>query len=242
MSQKDPRTGGHRPMFLSQVDLNPKSPATDHLLADADQQHKLMMAAVGARNEERPRVLFRRDHTHLTVLSENPPDWHAAFLSRSEAVLGVPAVKMVDRSPPPTGSRILFSLRLYTARRHGERQIMLDGIEAIREFAVERTAAHGLKCKPEDLVVRETGAVILMRRRKLEPIPLDNPNEGGLMTRLRKATEAFKKGVKRVSYPYSDLIGVGEVADPQSFATALTNGVGRHKCYGLGLLLIQAVV
>lgn len=59
-------------------------------------------------------------------------------------------------------------------------------------------------------------------------------------TRLHKfQRQIVVRGGKRIEGPDATILGTLSVQDPQGFADLLTHGIGRHRAYGYGMLLLR---
>ena len=47
------------------------------------------------------------------------------------------------------------------------------------------------------------------------------------------------RGGKRIDGPDATILGTLTVQDPQAFADCLARGIGRHRAYGYGMLLLR---
>ncbi|MDO8434691.1 MAG: type I-E CRISPR-associated protein Cas6/Cse3/CasE [Candidatus Binatus sp.] len=59
--------------------------------------------------------------------------------------------------------------------------------------------------------------------------------------RLSRSTHAGVRAIKVCERPDAIFAGILEVADPQAFDTLLRRGVGRHRAFGFGMLLLRPV-
>jgi CRISPR system Cascade subunit CasE len=59
------------------------------------------------------------------------------------------------------------------------------------------------------------------------------------LTRLHRQTHADDRKRVRVTHPDATFDGALEVVDPGKFAALLARGVGRHRAFGFGMLLLK---
>lgn len=57
------------------------------------------------------------------------------------------------------------------------------------------------------------------------------------MTRIQR--RGANRGLRQMQGPDASFSGVLEVADPEAFAALLARGVGRHRAFGFGMLLLR---
>lgn len=60
------------------------------------------------------------------------------------------------------------------------------------------------------------------------------------VSRRGKADEKGARTLRRQTGPEATFIGVLTVRDPEAFARLLARGVGRHRAFGFGMLLLRA--
>lgn len=132
-----------------------------------------------------------------------------------------------------TGRRLGFELRvrpILRTREGRERDIFLAALDKYEG--------------PEEGLSRETVYAEWMSRElarndaaKLEHINLDGFQ---LSASLRKGGHANgKRPARRVAGPDAVLSGVLTVDDPAGFATLIERGIGRHRAFGFGMLLLR---
>ncbi|MBI4705396.1 MAG: type I-E CRISPR-associated protein Cas6/Cse3/CasE [Deltaproteobacteria bacterium] len=59
------------------------------------------------------------------------------------------------------------------------------------------------------------------------------------LARLHRRSQGAERRGSRVQHPDVTFDGVLEVVDPSAFATRLARGVGRHRSFGFGMLLLK---
>lgn len=152
------------------------------------------------------------------------PDVHAALGLERFAVRSFP-------HQWAAGRRLGFELRIRPILRTSqgrERDVFLAAIDRQPGETLSREAVYAEWLRSE--LAREGAAVV-------ERVSLDGFR---LSSSLRKAREAGgKRPARRVTGP--DVLFSGELSvnDPAGFATLLTRGVGRHRAFGYGMLLLK---
>lgn len=56
---------------------------------------------------------------------------------------------------------------------------------------------------------------------------------------LHRRTQGVERRPRRVRLPDATFSGTLEVADPEAFAVLLARGIGRHRAFGFGMLLVR---
>ncbi len=146
----------------------------------------------------------------------------AETLGAPDQLAALPIDRMRGKPMPvvPAGGRVSVETRVRPVRRNGNRELdvfIADGRTESRETAYARwwadTCAHSgldLDCDTVRLVA-------------FSLVPFSAKRRGG----------------KRPIGPDAVLRGVGKVTDADSFHALIARGVGRHRAYGYGALLLS---
>ena len=168
---------------------------------------------------ERTRKLWRIDTLHgqrcLLILSEDAADWSAVY-----AQFGINGVPAETKSYDPlleriaAGNKWQFRLRAnptIAAKQEGARGKVLAHIttEYQMKWLADRAEKHGFALNPEEFIVTEC------------------------------KWYSFRKGnrnhVRMLAVTYEGLL---TVTDSELFRQTLTQGIGREKAYGMGMLTV----
>ena len=205
-------------MYMTRMELDTAKRATMLALASPNLLHGAIESSFPG---ERKRRLWRVDslkgRQYLLIVSEDRPDLSAAC-----AQFGVDRGGWETRDYAPflgrieAGSRWHFRLAanptVSKAQNQGERGRVYAHITANQQknWLLSRAEKHGFH---------------------LEESEFDIVNRGVL---------TFNKGAdrQRVTLGICTFEGILRVSDPEWFCTALTEGIGRGKAYGVGLLTI----
>jgi CRISPR system Cascade subunit CasE len=223
-------------LFLSRASLRRAAPVTalaellvpSHPKDRVGASHKLVWALFADSADRQRDFLWREEKPgHFMALSSRPPDDpHRLFDLEYKAFAPVLSV----------GDRLGFTLRAnpIVARSDvpGERGKRHDVVmNALRPFPQDDRAA----ARPEAILT--TGRAWLVRQGEANGFAL--------------LGEADVEGYDRVSIPRSagkpavfgvlDISGVLEVRDPARFLARLTQGFGRARAFGCGLMLIRRI-
>lgn len=206
--------------------------------------HALLAAAFGAQAPAPFRVIERSGRPpYLLAYSTVPPEdlrTHAALYA-DPTVTAALHLDALDAKPMPqtfpVGQRLGFEVRVRpvvrrviqprtesTRSRSRERDAFLDAIEGKdKDEAVDRESVYRAWLAQH----LETGGAILEQGRAL-----------GIRRChvVRRSRDRKQTGVEG---PDSVFAGTLRVADPEGFAAMLTRGVGRHRAFGFGMLLLR---
>jgi len=160
----------------------------------------------------------------------------AAQTAAPEVYAALGLERLATRSFPTgwaAGRRLGFELRvrpILRTREGRERDVFLAALD-------KHAGAEGSLCREavySDWLTRE-----LARNdaAKIEHASLDGFQ---LSASLRKGAHADgKRPVRRVAGPDAVFSGVLTVLDPAGFATLIERGIGRHRAFGFGMLLLR---
>ncbi|MDK6907080.1 type I-E CRISPR-associated protein Cas6/Cse3/CasE [Actinotignum sp. GS-2025e] len=222
----DQHTSEPQPIFLTKVPVHTllsrvalHKPERGWTLKDPQVRHRAIMALFPQTNAEHPRaemgILFRLDHV--------PGDAPFFLIQSREPVpqLNLPheaATKEVELKELPAGTPVSFRIAINAIQRigtGGTRSIPLDGEEP----------APGIPSLSEWLSAKLSPALT---------------NTEIIDARREVLTTGSGKDKQR-AVQIDTINGVATVGDSGALLTAQTNGVGRAKSYGCGLLSIQAL-
>lgn len=198
--------------------------------------HTLLAAAFG---ESAPKP-FRHFDDARGLLAYSPRDPDAILLAGQTAAPDVHAALGLDRLAArsfPTawaaGRRLAFELRVRPVIRTGEgreRDVFLAEINkpGVDEAGVSREAVYAQWLERE----LARGGAAAVERLQMDAFRLS--------TSLRKsgAVEG-KRPARRVAGPDALFSGELMVRDPAGFAALLARGIGRHRAFGFGMLLLR---
>ncbi|WP_284900787.1 type I-E CRISPR-associated protein Cas6/Cse3/CasE [Actinotignum sanguinis] len=221
----DQHTSEPQPIFLTKVPVHTllsrvalHKPERGWTLKDPQVRHRAIMALFPQTGAEHPRaemgILFRLDHV---------PGDAPFFLIQSREPgpqLNLPheaAMKEVELKELPAGTPVSFRIAINAIQRigtGGTRSIPLDGEES--QLGVP-SLSEWLSAK---LAPALTNTEIIDARREI----------------LTTGSGKNKRAVQ-----IDTINGVATVGDSEALLTAQTNGVGRAKSYGCGLLSVQAL-
>jgi CRISPR-associated protein Cas6/Cse3/CasE subtype I-E len=180
----------------------------------------------------RPWAVLRRDGRTAVIAGYSARDADAlrqrlAFASPTIQA----AISDIFSAPMPefsVGQSLRFTLRLtptINVTRRGERDAYLVAREA--EGGGTREAVYA-----DYLVQRLRGA-------EVRAVVLDR-FQLAKVTRPHRGKDAPETGVAARVMPDATMSGVLVVADPETFARTLSEGVGRQRAYGRGMLRLEA--
>ena len=134
-----------------------------------------------------------------------------------------------------SGHLLNFEVRVRPIIREGktgrERDAFLAAIEKPDAGELERSDVYVQWLR--DLLVRQEGA-------ELVNASVTRYQLLGVTRKSKKAAMDDVRQSRLVSGPDAVLAGQLRVADPQAFAQLLAGGVGRHRAFGFGLLLLRS--
>lgn len=222
--------------------------AARHRLLDSEGDlgyaiHALLHAAFGAQTPKPFRYLdaeqgllayTRMDATGLMQLASLvDPDVAAALgLGRTRQHGGM------NVRPFPTqwaaGHTLGFEVRVRPVIREGktgrERDAFLAAADRSQGGALDRGTVYVQWLR--DLLARQRGAELVDAR-------MARYQQLGVMRKSQKGAPDDVRHNRLVSGPDAVLAGHLRVRDPQAFAQLLAQGLGRHRAFGFGLLLLR---
>lgn len=207
-------------LYLSLLELNPRSRQVQSELRSAYEMHRTLAKAFGdgAEAQAAARCLFRVDEDRhgglrLLVQSQTPPQWDA-LTAAPDYLCGLPQVKPF--APVlQNGQTLAFRLRANPTKRlsakpEGKRQGNRIGLyreDERRAWLARQAAAHGFAL--EALAVAEEG-------------PTSMPVKGSAAV-----------------FSAARFEGVLRVTDAAAFSSAVAGGIGAAKGFGFGLLSLS---
>ncbi|MFC4906896.1 type I-E CRISPR-associated protein Cas6/Cse3/CasE [Actinomadura gamaensis] len=229
-------------MYLTRFRINTARVTARRLLASPQNLHAAVMSGFAdAPDPERDgaRVLWRLDtssdraQTHLYIVSPAPPDLTHLVEQAGWPTTAPQGWKTYDYAPLLTrlakGDRWRFRLTanpVHTARRNDDEPTKL-------------TAHVGRHHQKKWLLDRQQAAGFQIVEKPLAQRALPDGDEHELLLHNRRQL-SFSRGrpAKTVSLVTLTYDGLLEVTDPQAFRHTLTNGLGRAKAYGCGLITL----
>jgi len=135
-----------------------------------------------------------------------------------------------------TGHVLGFEVRVRPIIREGktgcERDAFLAAVEKAGDGELDRSAVYVQWLR--DLLTRQSGA-------ELVDASVIRYQQLGVTRKDKKGSPDDVRHSRLVFGPDAVLAGQLRVADPQAFAQLLTQGVGRHRAFGFGLLMLRSV-
>lgn len=205
-------------MYLSRIMLDAAKPKTMLALASPNLFHGAVESAFpGERTRKLWRIDMLRGERCLLILSEEAADWSSVC-----AQFGFPGRPAETKSYDPLleritgGSKWQFRLRAnptVAVKQNGTRGKVLahTTTDYQMQWLAARSEKHGFTLIPEEYLVTEN------------------------------KWYAFRKGgknqVRMLAVTYEGLL---TVTDAELFRQALTQGIGREKAYGMGMLTVTA--
>lgn len=207
-------------MYLSRVALDMTRRSTMSALSNPQQFHGAVESAFPG---ERRRRLWRLDRLdgklYLLILSEDRPNLSgvAAQFGSVEA----PATKAYDPLLERIGPESVWQFRLTanpTKSNHshteptGKRIVQAHvTVEYQKQWLLDRAEKHGFHLEPDGFTVTRSQWFSFCKRESKRPVSLLSVTYEGSLT----------------------------VTDPALFRQLLTEGIGRGKAYGLGLMTVM---
>ena len=196
------------------------------------------------------RLLVPPRHTRGNLYAYSPRD--ATALRQAAQILAKPEhmnvleLQRLESKPMPeqwwSGQRLGFDLRVRPTRRlhdplHTRSGRIREGAE-VDAFQLEALRNHPETCDGMDAAGRTREAVYLdwLVGRLSAAAVLDRA--ASRLVRFQR--NLIARGDKSVEGPDAVIQGTLTVADGPAFASLLARGVGRHRAYGYGLLLLSA--
>ena len=206
-------------MYLSRMELDLTRRETMKALAAPSRFHGAIERAFSG---ERKRNLWRLDHLngrhYLMLLSMDPPD-----LTAAAAQFGFPGADL----PWETRDYDLFLQRITEGSRWQFRLTANPTVSRARESGRGRVFAH---------ITPHFQKQWLLDRSARHGFTLEEDNFQVVYSRWQRFS---KGGGPMVSILMVTFEGVLTVRDPSLLRQALTEGIGRGKAYGMGLLTLM---
>lgn len=128
-----------------------------------------------------------------------------------------------------------FEVRVRPILREGqtgrERDVFLAAIEKSIDTPQDRSAVYVQWLR--ECLTRQGGAELVDAR-------VARYQQLGVTRKTQKGAADKARHSRLVSGPDAVLVGQLRVTDPQAFAQLLASGVGRHRAFGFGLLLLRS--
>lgn len=132
------------------------------------------------------------------------------------------------------GHALGFEVRVRPIIREGktgrERDAFLAAAEKAGDSRLDRGEVYVQWLR--DLLARQCGAELTDAR-------MTRYQQLGVTRKSQKGNPGDVRHIRLVSGPDAVLVGQLRVMDPQAFAQLLAQGVGRHRTFGFGLLLLR---
>ena len=228
-------------MFLSRMYLNPQRRETRKLVASPQAMHAAVLASFPPdvqSGDGKGRVLWRLDqegHTlSLYIVSPGKPSFEhlqqqAGWENEESWAIRdyAPVLDSISR-----GKRFRFRLDANPVRSvHDPDTGKVKRFAHVtatqqREWLIERADSMGVKFLPADTSSR-----------------LDSTDENSdkAVTVSRREIMKFRRNNALVTIARAQFDGVLEVTDAEKFLYVLTNGIGRAKSYGCGLMTLAPI-
>jgi len=238
-------------MFLSQLEINPRSRDAQRDLADPYQMHRTLCRAFGSKAElEAARLLYRVDvlqngATVVLVQTKTAPDWSTL---PSNYCLEAPPTK--EWQPRLSDDQTLsFRLRANpTVCKDGKRRGLYDEHAQLMWLA-RKAEACGFSLPQEEVEIEGK----LVRRPAVQVVPegetMTEKRENGCAVQFRrvdtiagqhaKETGKATGETKRALFSAARFDGILQVTDSNKLKETLENGIGPAKAFGFGLLSLR---
>jgi len=207
-------------MYLSRIKLNTDRNDTMRAIASPQILHASIEKCLN--NDIKSRSLWRldflRENLYLLILSASPPcfdDFAKQFCTENESGVTKPYAQII--SGIKEGRHFRFRLKGNTVHsvtgEKGVRGKVLPHVTEVhkKQWLVKKSAANGFVIADNSFELIEAGK------------------------------QKFWRQSKQVEITYGVFEGVLEVEDATLFVKALTQGIGRAKAYGCGLITIMSV-
>jgi len=144
-------------------------------------------------------------------------------------------VELTCAKPMPTtwvtGRRLGFEvLACPVSRRETERDVFLRAVETAIEPEVPPTRAEVYSA----WLARQWGDAVTLESTRLEGFRLVR-----MMRRMQPDLDSAGRPLRRLVYPQALLHGELTICDGATFATSLARGMGRHRAFGYGMVLLR---
>lgn len=226
-------------MYLSRFRINGVRRGARHLLQSPQRMHAAVLSAFPPLDAGTERVLWRVDQTAhdvtLYIVGPRRPD-----LSHLVEQAGWPTTETWQ-----TASYGGFLDRLVAGQRFTFR-LTANPVHAIRKPSedIESTGRDGRRGRVTAHVSAHHQEQWLLERSSRHGFLVDTDERGPRLRISRRTSVTFRRGGsdgtrgREVSIAQAQFDGVLEVTDPDTLRSALTEGIGRAKAYGCGLLTL----
>lgn len=170
------------------------------------------------------------------ALADGQPAWRAALL-------GDVAVHALPGATWWLGKTLAFRVHARpTVRRHKdvegkERDLELDAYQPVCERLpeTERPTRDQVYCDWLRSCLEREGACTVtdVRLAGWNLVPLYRKDG------LKLGKDGARRGTRGISLPQADFAGTLQVVDAERFAALVARGIGRHRAFGFGMLLLQ---
>jgi len=208
-------------MYISRVELNIHRNNTRSALASPQKLHASVEASFPSGNEPKERTLWRIDRLgdkyYLLALSRRKPDF-AHIIDQ----YGWPAAEQGWETKDYDA--LLSKIK---AGQCWQFRLRANPVHSVKEGEASRGKVYA------HVTVKQQEKWLLDRAEKYG----FSLNEGSFFVK-QKEVKKFKRQGKTVTLGIVTYEGILNVTDRELFVNALTNGIGRAKAYGCGLLTI----
>lgn len=216
-------------MYLTRLDLNPSRRTTRALLANPQALHAAIMKACNPAEGER--VLWRTDDAdsvvRLYVVSPSLPQ-----LQELQLEAGWP-----DGAPAESASYMSFLNRIEVSNIFAFR-LTANPTHVVKIHGIQKRTAHVTVGHQISWLMNKASA----HGFEIEPTELADPSapeQKALQLQVSdRFTRTFRREGKPVTLAVATFSGILTVTDADAIRQALTQGIGRAKAYGCGLLTL----
>lgn len=218
-------------VYLSRIELNPQRRAARKLLGSPQAMHAAVMSCFPrSREEEAGRVLWRVDNhgdtRFLYLQSRLKPE-----LAVIEEQAGWPS------SPTGVTGDLTASLTSLESGQYWGFRLAANPSHVVTENGKKKRMAHVTVDHQTRWFMERTERLGIAIPSRV--IPGDDETEYPCLSVIGRGTLKFQRRPRQeVTLGYAVFEGQLQVTDPDRLREAITNGVGRGKGYGLGLLTL----
>ena len=205
-------------MYLSRIKLDTTRRETKRAVASPQIMHASVEACYDANGRNLWRLDYLKGEPYLLLVSENVPDF-GDFSKQfcKEGTVGESKPYLPIISQIKAGQKLHFRIKGNTVSSKAGEKDKRGNVVPCRnerekmEWLTKKAAANGFSLGKDSFELTETGK------------------------------QKFWRESNQVELTYGIFEGLLEVTDTELFATALTQGIGRAKAYGCGLLTVMSV-
>lgn len=143
----------------------------------------------------------------------------------------------------PAGHRLRFEVRVRPVIREGktgrERDAFLAVVEKADGETLDRGTVYAQWLRDQLSQRRDGGAEPWTGAVDLEEVRVERFRLLEVLRRTQSAEAGESRQRRTVTGPDAVLAGHLRIVDPQAFAQLLARGVGRHRAFGFGMLLLR---